>query len=181
MIGSSGRLHCRVWIWVKMIWCSVLQSLPRNLPFNLKYVNARECPMLKNNADTLTMWASGKRFCFINCGQSEEDNVQASHVPVPEDNIGLLFSKYIQNRIYGKKPFEFRFPHSTRIPHLWSHWRSGPSVAVPLSDSNSSWIGFALFVVFEILEKEDFDSRLVHMDFVATNHELGNLVACSIN
>ncbi|KAL6220384.1 hypothetical protein ACLB2K_008140 [Fragaria x ananassa] len=63
-----------------------------------------------NNADTLTMWASGKRFCFINCGQSEEDNVQACHVPVPEDSIGLLFSKYIQNRIYGKKPFEFRFP-----------------------------------------------------------------------
>lgn len=31
-------------------------------------------------------------------------------------------------------------------------------MAVPLSDSNSSWIGFALFVVFEILEKEDFDS-----------------------
>ncbi|KAK9949003.1 hypothetical protein M0R45_004552 [Rubus argutus] len=82
-----------------------------------------------------------------------------SHVPlpIPEDCIELLFPKYIEDRIYGKKPFEIRIPHSTRIPNLCSHWTSGPCVEIQLSDSNSAWMGFALFVVFEILQKDDFD------------------------
>ncbi|XP_062003591.1 uncharacterized protein LOC133721072 isoform X2 [Rosa rugosa] len=144
---------------LRLFRCSKLQSLPNNLPFNLKHVYAQECPMLKYNADTLTIRASGKGFCFMHCRKSEQDDDQPSHVPVPvpEDSIELLFPIYIEDRVYGKKPFEIRFPHGTRIPNLWSHWRSGPSVTIPLSDGNSACMGLALFVVFEILEKGNFN------------------------
>ncbi|KAK9948999.1 hypothetical protein M0R45_004550 [Rubus argutus] len=142
---------------LRLFRCSKLQSLPRNLPFNLKHVDARECPMLKNNADTLTILASGKRFCFINCGQADQDKDHPSNVPVPKEGREVLFHKYIEDRVYGEKPFEVRFPHSRSSPHLWSRWTSGPSVTIPLADSYRFWIGFALFVVFEILQKDDFD------------------------
>ncbi|XP_004289199.1 PREDICTED: protein SUPPRESSOR OF npr1-1, CONSTITUTIVE 1-like [Fragaria vesca subsp. vesca] len=141
-----------------LLRCSKLQALPQNLLFNLKHVYARDCPMFKN-ADTLTIWASGRGFCFINCGQSYQvdDQLSCITLKVPEDQIEQLFPKYIEDRVYGKKTFEIRFPHSTRIPNLWSHWRSGPSIAIPLSDGTSACIGFALFVVFEILEKGIFN------------------------
>ncbi|KAK9949024.1 hypothetical protein M0R45_004572 [Rubus argutus] len=142
---------------LRLFRCSKLQSLPRNLPFNLKHVDARECSMLKNNADTLTILASAKGFCFINCGQADQDKDHPSNVPVPKDGLEVLFHKYIEDRVYGEKPFELRFPHSRSSPHFWSRWTSGPSVTIPLSDSCNSWIGFALFVVFEILQKDDFD------------------------
>lgn len=141
---------------LRLFRCSKLQSLPKNLPFNLKHVDARECPMLKNNTDTLTIWASGKGFCFINCRQADQDKDHPSNVPVPKDGLEVLFPKYIADRVYGKRAFEIRFPHN-RSPRLWCHWTSGPSVTIPLSDSCSSWMGFALFVVFEILQKDDFD------------------------
>ncbi|XP_062003645.1 uncharacterized protein LOC133721126 isoform X1 [Rosa rugosa] len=139
---------------LRLFRCSKLQSLPNNLPFNLKHVYAQECPMLKYNADTLTIRASGEGVFFMHCGKYEQDDDQPSHVPVPapKDRIELLFPVYIADRVYGKKPFAICFPHSTRIPNLWSHWRSGPFVTIPLSDGNSACMGLALFVVFEILE-----------------------------
>ncbi|KAK9949005.1 hypothetical protein M0R45_004553 [Rubus argutus] len=111
----------------------------------------------KNNADTLTILASGKGFCFINCGQADQDKDHPSNVPVPKEGREVLFHKYIEDGVYGKKPFELRLPHSRSSPHLWSLWTSGPSVTIPLADSYSLWIGFALFVVFEILQKDNFD------------------------
>ncbi|KAK9950824.1 hypothetical protein M0R45_006291 [Rubus argutus] len=141
---------------LELLRCNKLQSLPKVL-FNLKLVDARDCPKLKKYADTFTIWGSGTGFCFIHCGQSDQDDDRTSHVPLPEDSIELLFPKYIKDRIYGQKPFEIRIPHSTRIPNLCHHWTSGPCVEIQLSDSNSAWMGFALFVVFEILQKDDFD------------------------
>ncbi|XP_040370751.1 uncharacterized protein LOC112188838 isoform X2 [Rosa chinensis] len=139
---------------LRLFRCSKLQSLPNNLPFNLKHVYAQECPMLKHDADTWIIRASGEGFCFIHCGKYEQDDDQPSHVPVPapEDCVELQFPVYIADRVYGKKPFAICFPHSTRIPNLWSHWRSGPSVTIPLSNGNGACMGLALFVVFEILE-----------------------------
>ncbi|KAM5576648.1 hypothetical protein ABKV19_007478 [Rosa sericea] len=139
---------------LRLFRCGKLQSLPNIFPFSLKHVHAQECPMLKKKADTLTIWASGKGFCFINCTQPDQDDDQPSHVqvPVPKDRIELLFPIYIADRVYGKKPFEIRFPQSTRSPNICSHWRSGPSVTIPLSDGNTACMGLALFVVFEIYE-----------------------------
>ncbi|KAM5576633.1 hypothetical protein ABKV19_007467 [Rosa sericea] len=138
--------------------CSKLQSLPENLPVNLKNVHARDCPMLKKYA-TLTIWGSDRGFCFIINGNSDQDDDhQPRHFPLPvpkEDRIEVLFPRCIKDRICRKEPFEIRFPHSIRIPNFWSCWSSGPSVDIPVS--NSTWMGFALFVVFEILEKDDFD------------------------
>ncbi|XP_024178294.1 uncharacterized protein LOC112184260 [Rosa chinensis] len=172
---------------LRLFRCRKLQSLPNNLPFNLKHVHARECPMLKNNADTLTIWASGKGFCFINCRQSDQDDGQPNHlpVPVPKDRIELLFPSYIEDRVYGKKPFEIRFPHSwstglsAGIPNSWSRWRNGPSVTIPLSDGNSTWMGLALFVVFDILEQDIFNKSWeleetvcdFHTDVGAVGHD----------
>ncbi|KAM5576638.1 hypothetical protein ABKV19_007471 [Rosa sericea] len=141
---------------LRLFRCSKLQFLPNNLPFNLKHVHAQECPMLKYNADALTIRASGKGFCFMHCVKSEQDDDQPSHVPVPvpKDRIELLFPIYVGDRVYGKMPFEIRFPHSTTIPNLWKDWMNGPSVTIPLSDGNSTYMGLALFVVFEILHLE---------------------------
>ncbi|XP_004289196.1 PREDICTED: protein SUPPRESSOR OF npr1-1, CONSTITUTIVE 1-like [Fragaria vesca subsp. vesca] len=144
---------------LRLFRCSKLQSLPNNLLFSLKLVHAQECPLLNYNADTLTIWPSGRGFCFINCRQSDQDDGQPKHlkVPVRKDHIELLFPTYIKDRLYGKKPFEIRFPHSTRIPNSWSRWENGPSVTIPLSDVNSTWMGLALFIVFEILEQDIFN------------------------
>ncbi|KAM1000621.1 hypothetical protein ACFX2I_007243 [Malus domestica] len=66
------------------------------------------------------------------------------------------FPMYIEERIKNEESFEFRFPHSAIIPDWCGERSSRHSVTIQLSDS--TWIGFALFVVFELLVKEDFDN-----------------------
>ncbi|KAK9924376.1 hypothetical protein M0R45_032746 [Rubus argutus] len=125
----------------------VVQSLPKFLPGSLKFIDARDCPMLTNFPKNCAIWTSENGGSFIDFGNSVK-NV--------EDRINL---KYIEDRIYQEEPFEIHFRH-TRIPDWCGHSMRGSSVTIPLSDpedGNSTWMGCVLFVVFEIRYNRNFD------------------------
>ncbi|XP_048420182.1 TMV resistance protein N-like isoform X1 [Pyrus x bretschneideri] len=139
--------------------CRNLELLPKTLPSKITHVYARECPMLKNYSSNVTIRADGG-FCHIDCGNPSENEEKEdyNHFPLPitEDHSETHLPKYIEERIKSEESFELRFPHSAIIPDWCGKHSSRDSVTIQLSDS--TWIGFALFVVFELLVKEDFDN-----------------------
>lgn len=53
---------------------------------------------------------------------------------------------------------EICFPY-TRIPEWISDWICGSSIGidVPLQDYNQTWMGFSIFVVFQVMEHDNLD------------------------
>ncbi|XP_021803531.1 uncharacterized protein LOC110747717, partial [Prunus avium] len=143
--------------------CSNLQSLPKQLPLSIKFIDVRHCPMLPISRN-LTVWTAINGFSFMICENSDEDEDRTRHQLAVREELHdeLFFSKYIEDRIYHEKPFEIRahFPDSTRVPNWCRHWMSGSSVIAKLpidtEGSNGRCMGFALFVAFEIVENENF-------------------------
>ncbi|BBH02491.1 Disease resistance TIR-NBS-LRR class protein [Prunus dulcis] len=139
--------------------CSNLRLLPKHLPPSLKPLVAYDCPMQTNYPETLTIWTSDKGICFLKCQESEGDEDETRHdpLPIPEEHVKQPFAKYLKDLIGPEleQGIELRVPH-TAIPHWCSEYQSGTSVTIQLSDpedSNSSWMGVALFVFFEILDQ----------------------------
>ncbi|KAI5333920.1 hypothetical protein L3X38_024052 [Prunus dulcis] len=139
--------------------CSNLRLLPKHLPPSLKPLVAHDCPMQTNYPETLTIWTSDKGICFLKCQESEGDEDETRHDPrpIPEEHVKQPFAKYLKDLIGPEleQEIELRVPH-TAIPHWCSEYQSGTSVTIQLSDpedSNSSWMGVALFVFFEILDQ----------------------------
>ncbi|XP_062009290.1 disease resistance protein RUN1-like [Rosa rugosa] len=130
--------------------CIRLRSLPKYVPLSLKFIDARYCSMLTNFPNNCAIWASEESFSFMDCRNSVNDI---------EDHVNIRRLKYIEDRIYHEQQFEIHLRHS-RIPDWCGYSRRGSSVTIPLSDpedGNSTWMGFVLFVAFEILDNRNFD------------------------
>ncbi|KAF3432371.1 hypothetical protein FNV43_RR27111 [Rhamnella rubrinervis] len=137
--------------------CSKLQSLPKP-PLSVKLLQAHGCPMLN---DQMTIWPSDKGFSFIDCRESGEAEGCLEHhnLPMLEEHIDQLFPKFIKDNIFHGGNLEIRFPYK-RIPEWCSHWNNGSSITIRphiQDDSSRTWMGFSLFVVFEIQKQEYFD------------------------
>ncbi|KAH7516743.1 hypothetical protein FEM48_Zijuj10G0167300 [Ziziphus jujuba var. spinosa] len=135
--------------------CRKLGSLPK-LPLNVKHVQANDCPILN---DHMTIWPSDEGFSFIDCRNSVKAEGCLTHhpLPMPEEHIATLFPKFIKDQIYHGGNLELRFP-CARIPDWCIHMSSGSSkrIRLPEKDSNETWLGFALFIVFLIKKQENF-------------------------
>ncbi|XP_024022384.1 uncharacterized protein LOC21392707 [Morus notabilis] len=150
--------------------CSMLESLPKHFPVNLRYVNARDCPMLTDCSKTeMTILTSNKGFQFIDCRNSssvDEDSTIGTPLPMPTEHVDLLLPKFFKGLVNDGKQFEIRFPCTT-IPLWCTNWNTMSPIKIELSsedreDTGRITMGFALFVVFVMKELEhgNFDGEL---------------------
>ena len=68
--------------------CKKVQSLPKYLPRSLKFIDARDCPMLTNFPENCAIWTSEDGFSFIDFGNSVKD---------VEDHINLKYIEVIHS------------------------------------------------------------------------------------
>ncbi|PQQ10009.1 TMV resistance protein N-like [Prunus yedoensis var. nudiflora] len=115
--------------------CISLESLPKQLPLSIKFIDARHCPRLPTSKK-LTIWNSGEGFSFMIFGSSDEDEDRTRPALTVHKTLAdeLFFFKYIEDRIYHGEPFEIlaQFPRKIRIPNWCRHRMSGTSVSAQL-------------------------------------------------
>ncbi|KAL6284117.1 hypothetical protein ACE6H2_015046 [Prunus campanulata] len=136
--------------------CCNLRLLPKRLPQSLKRLDARGCTSQTNYPKALNVWTSDEGIYFIDCRESEgvEDEIIHYPLPFPEEHLEQLFPKFFEDLIDRQQELQIRVPYG-RIPDWCSEYSSGTSVTIQLLDpeDSNSWMGVALFVFFEILEK----------------------------
>ncbi|CAL9017810.1 unnamed protein product [Prunus brigantina] len=136
---------------LRLFRCRYLQSLPKQLPLSIKFIDVRHCPMLPISRN-LTVWTAINGFSYMICGNSDEDEDRTRHPFAVREELHdeLFFSKYIEDRIYHDQAFEIRahFP----VPNWCRHWMSGSSVRAKLpidtEGSNSRCMGFCPICCF---------------------------------
>ncbi|PON91856.1 TIR-NBS-LRR-like protein [Trema orientale] len=165
--------------------CSELQSL-QNLPPSITYVNARDCNKLKSfSNDQFAILTSTSGFCFMDLEKSDQDKGPKLHEiqMAPKHSLAMLL-QYSKDKIYHKERFAYTIAR-TRIPDWCSTWSIGSSVTVQLPldlNSNSKWIGLALYVVFVVQKQNSSDSKQNQFSFHFENGEgrLENIINLDI-
>ncbi|PON97453.1 TIR-NBS-LRR-like protein [Trema orientale] len=156
-----------------LLGCCMLQSLPKNLPSNLRHLDISDCYELRISDDMrrriskngFTLINSNNKFGFIRdsnetFGPIDTGSTFGTPLPVPEGHMDEVLPKFFEERINNKLKFEFRFPFSNKVQGCCKNWNTGSSIMIkPSPDEDHRYNirkGIAIFIVFEIKEREIF-------------------------
>ncbi|XP_075649786.1 TMV resistance protein N-like [Castanea sativa] len=138
--------------------CSRLQALP-NLPLSILHVWVENCTSLETYSNQIHARTTSETLAIINCSGSvtlEEGKIRKICVSNAQTNLfvqNLKAQIYQDNIICGSSM-------GTEIPMWFKEQSTSPFVIIEIQpdlDYGSKWMGYALFIVYEVHENENMN------------------------